>query len=116
LNLQKALSWDNEKEFHHIFPRAYLRGKSVPSEEINVIPNIAILSSASNKTISHLSPSEYFKMSRVALGDEFEAVMKSNFISDVAILAAEEDDYRMFLQLRAVEILDAAKALAIGYL
>lgn len=49
----------NRKEFHHIFPRAYLEKKKVKESEANAIANFCILPRASNNKIGEKAPSEY---------------------------------------------------------
>ena len=37
IDLEKALVWANEGEFHHVFPKAYLRRQDVSPEKINCL-------------------------------------------------------------------------------
>jgi hypothetical protein len=48
----------NKIEFHHIFPKAYLRG-TVPDAEINDIANLAFIGSETNKWIRDRAPEKY---------------------------------------------------------
>jgi hypothetical protein len=54
-----ALSSFNRKEYHHVFPRAFLKGRGVPSERINSLTNFCFLPAGSNKKISNKAPSDY---------------------------------------------------------
>lgn len=59
IELGKALSAYNRKEYHHIFPQKYLKGKGILINKINSLCNFTFLPTESNKTISSKSPSEY---------------------------------------------------------
>ena len=52
-----ALSQYNKKEFHHIFPQAFLKAKGFTNEKGNNICNVCMLSSSQNKIISDNPPS-----------------------------------------------------------
>lgn len=96
----RALAWNNKREFHHVFPRAYLASNTEP-RKINALANFALITSDTNKKISDQKPSEYFKEVRSELGDRFDDVMDSHFISPAAVAAAEADDYDAFLNARS---------------
>ncbi len=99
--LEKALSWSNSREFHHLFPQAMLRQLKFDSRQINSIANFVLLTSASNKTISARPPSEYLAESLATLGDEFTQVAEANLMSKDAVNAALHDDFEKFLAARA---------------
>lgn len=61
VDLGTVLSAYNAREFHHIYPKAYLAKQGKGFHEANVIANICFLSSADNKTISDTAPAKYFK-------------------------------------------------------
>ena len=60
VDVGKALSSYNRKEYHHIFPNAFLKSLNYSTSEIFSIANFCFLSSAANKKISSKKPSEYF--------------------------------------------------------
>lgn len=60
VDLSDALAAYNAREFHHIYPKAYLGGQGIPFHESNVIANICMLTAADNNTISDRAPSAYF--------------------------------------------------------
>lgn len=60
VNLSAALEAYNAREFHHIYPKAYLSSLGIPFHQANVIANICMISSSDNKTISDRPPSVYF--------------------------------------------------------
>jgi hypothetical protein len=100
----KSLSWTNAKEFHHIFPKAFLEKRGVSSNNINCLANFIMLTSASNKKILKKSPSNYFMEVAENAGVELEFLLNSNLISDLAFSAALEDDFERFIDLRAETI------------
>lgn len=111
IDTRAALSWANQKEFHHFFPQKFLKSIKT-SNEVHALANIVFLSSASNKDVSSNPPSKYLRVSMERLGDEFTAVMRSNLISESAVQAALNDDYDSFLIARASALEAVAGALA----
>ena len=111
VSLAKALAWQNEKEYHHVFPRAFLQRAGVPDYSINSVCNFALLSSASNKEISDKKPSEYILECRRRLGDDFMDVMRSNLISEQAVHCILEDDYQGFQNARCQSLHEYAEEL-----
>ncbi|MBN7776630.1 hypothetical protein JYP49_05140 [Nitratireductor aquimarinus] len=99
--LEKALAWQNQREFHHIFPQAFLKAKGVASNKINSLANFALLSSASNKTISDKKPSEYLAKCVEGHAGGFEEIANANFLTNAALEYALADDFENFLKERA---------------
>jgi hypothetical protein len=97
----QALAWENQKEFHHFFPRDYLKNQNVPQTRINCLANIVMLTSASNKRISNRAPSDYLKEVEKAAGENLQTWLDTNLVSAAAFEAAKEDDFQRFLALRA---------------
>lgn len=104
IDTSKALAWNNSKEFHHFFPQDYLKSRDVDPRNINVLANIIILSSGSNKLISSRPPSVYLKDVAKAAEKNLDKWLDSNLISHEAYQAALKDDYESFLKLRAETI------------
>jgi len=96
VDLDKVLQRYNRSEFHHIYPRAFLRDIGIPEDLINVLGNFCFLSAAENKTIGRKHPSAYVK--ELVAGDESgrDEALKSAFcaVSDF------DDDYPKFLNAR----------------
>ncbi len=109
IDVDKALAWQNSKEFHHFFPQAYLRTKGVAASRISSLANMVYLSSASNKLISDRAPSEYVAKLLAEHGAEARAWLATNLIDDAAIDAALADDYDAFLVARSNVINERAK-------
>lgn len=59
IDLDKVLQSYNRAEFHHIYPKAYLKEQSFSDSEINCLANYCFLSASENKKIGRKKPSEY---------------------------------------------------------
>lgn len=60
IDLGATLSAYNAREFHHIYPKAYLGAQGIQFHEANVIANICMLTASDNKIISGRAPQDYF--------------------------------------------------------
>jgi hypothetical protein len=101
IDTKLALAWQNSKEYHHFFPQEFLKRKAVKSSRINVLANIIMLTSASNKFVSAKAPSEYLLQVEKAAGGSLSDWMASNLVSSAAFDAARRDDYDTFLMERS---------------
>ncbi|WP_433287751.1 hypothetical protein ACQPZQ_34160 [Pseudonocardia sp. CA-142604] len=100
IDIGKSLAWNNEKEFHHVFPRAYM--KSRDRSDFNSLANIVMLTSKSNIEISAKPPSVYLSEIRRDVGDQgFFNRLSTCLIPPGAADAALRDDYDEFLRLRS---------------
>jgi len=59
VDLENVLQKYNRAEFHHIYPKAFLRDLGIDDERINALCNFAIINGADNRKISRKKPSEY---------------------------------------------------------
>jgi len=106
VDLRVALSEYNSKEYHHVFPRAYLKKREFATEKIDSVCNFCFLTADSNKRISSKQPSDYFVS--VVAQENLVAILDSNLLplnKDVY----EKNDFEEFLRLRSrrvVEFLD----------
>jgi hypothetical protein len=112
IDTKAALAWQNEKEYHHFFPQAYLKQNGQSAGRINALANIIMLTSASNKRISSRSPSDYLADVEKAAGAQLDAWLTSNLISPAAFAAAKVNNYDAFLAERASTIHALIKKLA----
>jgi hypothetical protein len=111
IDVRQSLSSYNRKEFHHIFPQAYLRSKGIPAERIGALANICILNSEQNKVIGAKSPSTYVATAKADLQGNFADAFSSNLISPECVAALEADDYEGFLKVRARHLATVANSL-----
>ncbi len=102
IDARKSLSWSNDKEYHHFFPRAYLERSKVPPGKGNAAANIVLLTSVSNIKVRDAAPSAYLKELVDALGrEELQRRLDSVLVPSDGLDAALGDDYDAFLRLRA---------------
>lgn len=112
VDIDKALAWENGKEFHHFFPQAFLKSQGVSPGKISALANMVYLSSASNKNISDRSPAEYLQELLAANPDRTMEALASNLVDQTALSAALNNDYDAFLHARANTLKERADALA----
>lgn len=113
IDVDKSLSWSNDKEYHHFFPQAYLARRKITAVRSNVVANIILLTSKSNIDIRDSAPSEYLKEILDKEGhDSLVRRMESNLVPEKALAAALADDYDGFLEIRANHIHHIAQNLA----
>ena len=104
IDVDKALSFANSKEFHHFFPQAFLKDRGESATRINVLSNIIMLTAASNKTISKRAPSDYLSDVAASAGGSLQEWLDSNLIPYEAFDAGLADNYEAFLELRSTAI------------
>lgn len=85
IDVDKALAWQNNKEFHHFFPQAFLRAKGIGAAKVSSLANMVYLSAVSNKLISDRAPSEYVSKLLADHGDDARGWLATNLIDDAAI-------------------------------
>lgn len=91
----------NSKNYHHFFPRAYLKKQGNDEYYINHILNITIVDDFLNKReIGAKSPSTYMSQFK-KINPELESSMKSHLIDDLEVFGVWEDDYCSFFENRA---------------
>lgn len=102
VDLREPLSKYNRKEYHHIFPQAFLRLKKKEPDAINSICNFCFLPSANNKKVSNRAPSDYFF--NLIPTNKINQILESNLMpTDMSIY--QQDNFELFLEMRAQEIL-----------
>lgn len=102
IDIVKSLAQYNRKEYHHVFPQAFLKKRGLSHEAIFCVLNFCFLSSDSNKAISKKSPSDYFF--NLIPENNFNEILVSN------LLPIKKDIYRNnnyddFKSRRASEVL-----------
>jgi len=98
VDIGKSLTSFNRKEYHHVFPKAFLNKKGVPQALSNSTINFCFLPSDSNKRISRKKPSDYFF--NLVHQRNFNAIQESNLLPiDKAVY--QKDDFNKFLEKRA---------------
>lgn len=90
----------NSKNYHHVFPRAFLRRLGVPDESVNHIANITIVDDFLNKrVIRDKAPSDYlnnFKQQNPSL----RQTLRDSHLIDLNGSGILDDNYPQFLETR----------------
>lgn len=103
IDIAISLSKYNRKQYHHIFPNAFLKKQGFPHSNIFSLVNFCFLPADSNKKISKKSPSDYFF--NVIPQNEFNEILISNLIPLTKDIYTS-DNYKDFLDKRAELILN----------
>lgn len=94
------------KNYHHFFPRAYLKNKKYQDWQANSILNITIIDDDLNKrAIRAKAPADYmktFKKNNKKIGE----TMKTHLIDDLDDFGVWDNDYEKFLNARGQRVLD----------
>jgi hypothetical protein len=97
----------NSKNFHHFFPKAYLRKNNIGNE--NSLVNITLVSADLNKRkIKAKAPSIYIQ-DFLDENEELPVSIKSHLIDDLNNFGVLSDDYFVFLEKRANAIFNDLK-------
>lgn len=102
IDITSALSEYNRKQYHHIFPNAFLQQQKFPQNKIFSLVNFTFLPADSNKKISSKRPSDYFF--NIIPQDNFQEILESNIIP-VRRELYEQDNYNDFLIKRAENVI-----------
>lgn len=103
VDLGRALSAYNSKEYHHIFPRAYLKKREFLPGKINSLCNYCFLTANSNKKISSKSPSDYIVT--VVPQETLGIILESNLMP-LNKEVYEKNEYEDFLRLRSQKVIE----------
>lgn len=98
VDLGESLSGFNRKEYHHIFPKAFLKKRGVSTDKINTLCNFCFLPAGSNKKISQKQPSDY--IFNLVPENNRKQILESN-IMPLRMEVYTEDNYDEFISMRA---------------
>lgn len=97
------LKQSNSRNYHHFFPRAYLRKNNIANG--NSIVNITLVDDYLNKwEIGAKSPSEYMQKFK-RINSNLDETMKTHLIDDLSEFGAWENNYEKFLEKRSEKII-----------
>lgn len=97
----------NSRNYHHFFPKAYLRKNNIGNE--NSLVNISLVSADLNKRkIRAQAPSIYIQ-NFLDENDDLFFSLKSHLIGDIGDFGIKSDDYTVFLEKRATLIFNELK-------
>lgn len=100
IDVAEALSAFNRKQFHHIFPTAYLKRSSEKGER-NSLVNICMLAASENNRVRDADPHIYIPECAKELGGEARTVFASNLLPAPSEIDYATSTYDQFLETRA---------------
>jgi hypothetical protein len=105
IDLEKVLQKQNRAEFHHIYPKSYLKKLRFDDDFINCLANFCFLNSADNKKISAKNPSQYVKI--MPKEKSLEDILHSALCPSNTF----DDNYNAFIDERVKLLVSFAKKL-----
>jgi hypothetical protein len=96
----EALSQFNKKQFHHIFPRAYLRRIGCEADD-NILANICMLAAAENNAVSDSDPHVYLPELVGAHETQANAILDSNIMPSSGVIDYNTASYASFTDARS---------------
>lgn len=113
IDASDALSAYNKKQFHHIFPEAFLRRLN-PSIERSFTLNFCMLAASENNLVADKDPALYLPELIAQLGANASAVLKSNLLPDSTEYDYSTADLMTFIDARYPLVRDAIEQLCSG--
>jgi hypothetical protein len=95
----------NSKNYHHFFPRAYLRDQHIPDWKANVILNITIVDDYINKREIGKKPPGVYLKKFLKQNDHFSETMKSHLIDNPDMYGVWDNDYEKYLRKRGMRVI-----------
>ncbi|SFP35817.1 hypothetical protein SAMN04488047_105192 [Tranquillimonas alkanivorans] len=112
VDLVDALSTYNNKQYHHIYPQAWLKAEKITN--IDSLSNICMLSASQNNKVSDTPPHEYLPAAINELASEAEGVFASNLMPSPEVTDYSTLTYDDFLAARSEEIARHVESLCNG--
>jgi hypothetical protein len=106
ISLEPVLKDYNRNEFHHCYPRKYLKDLGRETRDINRLANFVFMSRADNSKLGGVAPSKY----RERMSTDAEAAILADALCPPELF---DDDYDAFLRLRTAILIRAAWQLAV---
>jgi hypothetical protein len=113
IDTANALSIYNQKEFHHIYPRAHLKAIVAPGEH-NALGNFCMLAASENRAISDSNPNTYLPECIKILGVEAARTFESNLLPTPDKFPYEGASYAEFIEARTTVIDNVVSRLCDG--
>lgn len=99
-----ALRRINSKNYHHFFPKDFLKKQGVDEYWANSILNITIIEGQKNVSIGKKAPSQYVSQLK-RKNKNLDEILKTHLIDDIEAFGILEDNYDNFLNKRGKKIL-----------
>lgn len=109
----QALSSYNKKQFHHVYPRAFLKRTGVSTND-NLLANICMLTAVANNFISDSDPAKYVPAAVVMLGPDADEVFRSNMLPIPSSFDYAKATYDQFLDSRIALVASTVEKLCAG--
>lgn len=106
ISLRDSLKEYNRNEFHHLYPKAYIKGKGTNQFDINCLANFCFMSRTDNNHIGARAPSAYRKDMPSSDVTTHE-ILRTAMCPDSLF----KDDFQMFVSDRARILSDYANKL-----
>jgi hypothetical protein len=103
ISLQQVLKDYNRNEFHHIYPRAYVRNHCQPTYDVSCLSNFCFLSKSDNNYLGGDAPSVY----QSKMPDDVSAILEHSFCPNSIF----DDDFNRFVEERSELLLGEARRL-----
>ena len=103
IDIGVALSSFNRKEYHHVFPEAFLKSKGTDNDKINSLCNFCLLPADSNKLISDTAPADYFQ--NIVPDNQYKTILDTNLLPIKKDIYSK-NDYELFLNERSKKIIE----------
>ena len=113
IDTENALSSFNKKQFHHIYPKAYLRDAEADMEE-NSLVNICILTASENNRISDEDPNQYLPRLIADNSNHATGIFASNLMPAPDVVSYAGLGYADFLDLRSELVHAEIEKLCLG--
>jgi len=114
VDVATALSSFNKKEYHHVYPRAFLK-KIDETKDDNLACNICMLSAESNKQISDDNPTSYLPALAAAHGAKADHIFSSNLLPKPSAFPYATASYAEFISARALILASRSAELCDGH-
>jgi hypothetical protein len=96
----------SSKNYHHFFPKSYLKKKGYPYWQANCILNITIVDDYLNKRrIGSKSPGDYM-LTFLDENPELESTMQTHLVYGLDAFGIWEDDFEKFIEARGKQVLE----------
>jgi hypothetical protein len=106
VDLRMVLLSYNRTEFHHMFPRSYLRDRGIGDNQANALANFCFMSRTDNNRISSKAPSVYRGMM-----PQDESLVDRTLQQALVPRSLFTNNYKLFLSDRALMLVARAREL-----
>jgi hypothetical protein len=113
IDTAQALSVYNKKQFHHVYPEAFLK-RTRPDTERSQLLNFAMLAAGENGKVSDQDPNTYIPHYANELGPEADLVYRSNLMPEPSSFDYSTATLEEFIDARLPIVLKAIADLADG--